>query len=588
MSGTTTPAQSVPTETRMATSAPSVPADRSCGTRTAASVAPALAALAYGVMLLCVWARFATTTGMGWETAFTIASEDSRSWRNFLYMPDPLRIHNAQFFELAYRVGELLGIRGSFFPYELVYAGLWWSRSVLVFLLLRRLAPGSTILPFTAGAILMVHAPDVLLGWVGQMHQFGYFVWLLISLHLLLSCFQPIGAGRLALYVGLNGLVAYLCLWTYEGPLFIMAAAPVVLAFLVRPTISRRLLVVCAAWYLPIVVYLYRTAQKYLVLSGGGYQQSLIRESLAPGDILGDWVFNVLYSLSFWAWVPRSGDLQPFQIAAMALAVTVVFLAAGLAISRWSDPVWVSPMRVRQLWSLLAAGAVFLVLSFPAHLLLAAAREPRRTQLLSGIAASIVLGALCSLLAAALPRPRFRQLCAVTLAVPIVFVGAVRTIERQASHRAEWNHHLPIMQRLLRSVPRVRDGTVVVMTDVPRSPDPFYASHFWFNNALRLAYPRTVVAGVYYYEDGTPGPDMNLRLQGRQWLYTNEAIPPMITSADITQTIVLRDDRSGMQVLSEIPALVCADGCVAHPYDPLARIEAGPPAIEARRRYGGW
>src|SRR5215203_3733838 len=107
--------------------------------------APVLAAIAYAVILLCVWAPFATTTGMGWETYFTIVSEDSGSWTNFFYLPDPMRIHNALPFEVAYRLGTLLGMRGSFFSYELVYGGLWWLRSVLVFLLVRRLAPGATI-----------------------------------------------------------------------------------------------------------------------------------------------------------------------------------------------------------------------------------------------------------------------------------------------------------------------------------------------------------------------------------------------------------------------------------------------------------
>jgi len=125
------------------------------------------------------------------------------------------------------------------------------------------------------------------------------------------------------------------------------------------------------------------------------------------------------------------------------------------------------------------------------------------------------------------------------------------------------------------------------MTNVPRSRDPFYGSHFWFDNALRLAYPRTRVAGIYFYEDGSPGPGMNLRLHERQWSYTNEGVTPLITSADVGQTLALRDDPAGVQVLAEIPAFVCSDACARHPYEPRARIQAGPPAIEARHRYGG-
>ena len=145
--------------------------------------------------------------------------------------------------------------------------------------------------------------------------------------------------------------------------------------------------------------------------------------------------------------------------------------------------------------------------------------------------------------------------------------------------------HRTAVERLLQAVPRVQNGTIVVMTNVPRAKDPFYAYHFWFNNALRLAYPGATVAGVYYYDDGTPGPTMNLQLRDGQWTFTGEGVTPSVTSAGVSQTLALRDDPAGVQVLPAIPEVVCPDPCVREPYNPTGRILAGPPAVEARRRY---
>jgi hypothetical protein len=59
----------------------------------------------------------------------------------------------------------------------------------------------------------------------------------------------------------------------------------------------------------------------------------------------------------------------------------------------------------------------------------------RRTQLLSAIAASIVLGGLIYLIASWTPRKTLRAVAAFSLVMPIIWFGACRIIERQASHR---------------------------------------------------------------------------------------------------------------------------------------------------------
>ena len=548
-----------------------------------------IAGVAYLLILLCVWGIFATTSGLPWETYFTVKSESSPGWRGFFYEHDPMRIHNATFFHAAYVLGEAIGMRGSFVPYQIVYAALWWARSFLAFLLIRRLVPNSAVLPFSIGALMLVHAADVLLQWVGQMHQFGYFVWLLLALYLLTVAFQQTTGGRSAMYAALACLFEHMTLWTYEGPLFIVLAAPFVLAFLLRPRPVKRCALLFAAWYALPSTYLYLTYHKYLHAGGRSYQAELLRKDFHLTSILSDWVFSVRYSLSFWSWEPLDSHMEQSQIYFLAAIAVLVFLVAGVLCARREDPAWrrAASFRNKHLWHLLGTGLIFLVLSFPAHLLLATVMQQRRTQLLSAIAAAIVLGTVLNIVAGLIPRERWRPVLAIFLAVPVMWIGACRTIERGGSLRWDWITHVEAMRQLLRAVPRLKDETVVVMTNVPKEADPFFHFAFWYNNALRLAYPRTRVAGVYYYDDGTPGPSDNLRLSGARWEFTGESIAPIITTASIDQTLVIEYAQAGpAKIVPNIPSFVCDGQCSGHFYDPYGRILSGPSAPEALRRYG--
>jgi len=548
-----------------------------------------VAAVTYFLILLCVWGMFSTTSGLPWETYFTVYSESSPGWRGFFYSSDLMRAYNATFFHIAYLLGEATGMRGSFIPYQIVYAALWWSRSLLIFLIVRRLVPDSGVLPFSIGALALLHSSDTLVQWIGQMHQFGYFVWLLLALYMLVLAFQQTSAGRAVSYVMLACIFEQLCLWTYEGPLFIVLAAPMVFIVLFQPQSLKRVAALCAIWYAAPAVYLWLTFERYLHSGGHTYQEGLLRTTFTPGAILSDWVFNVRYSLSFWAWESVESHLYHSQVLMLTAGATLTFMVAGLWFARTENRRWIqpTPLRDKPLLQLLGAGIIFLFLSFPAHLLLAAARTPRRTQLLSSIAAAIVLGTTASILAGVMRRDRWRPVLAILFVVPIVWIGATRTLERGGALRRDWNINLQGMQQLLRAAPVVRDGTIVVMTNVPRQADPFFAYAFWFNLALRLAYPQTTIAGVYYYDDNTPAPADNLVLRGDRWEYTGEGIAPMITSSPVNQTLVIEFDQSGTaKTLLKIPEFICHDECAGDAYDPHSRIVARPPAPEALRRYG--
>jgi hypothetical protein len=547
-----------------------------------------IAGVAYALIVLCMWGSFATSSGMGYETGFPYLSETLHGGQGFLYEADPFRIFASAFYHLAYLLSGLLGIQGSFTAYQIVYAALWWGRGILMFLIIRRLAPNAAILPFSIGALTLVHASDGALQWVGLINVFGFIFWMLLAVYTLVVALQQVSAVSAAVYIALACCFEYLCLWSYESPLFILVSAPIVLAFLVRPRSWSRASLLFAIWYAVPVRYLYLTYLRYSSL-GVTYQASVIRKTWSAYTILGDLAFNVEHSLSFWSWgTTADPHMRPDRIFLLSTAAVGIFVLAGLIIAllRNSRGIRREPLQSSRLWYLLGVGVVFLVLSFPAYLLLGETRNSWRTQFLSGVGAAMVFGTVISLVARLIPNGRFRSIFAIVIAAPLIWLGAETAIERGAYHRWVWEGHLRGVQEVLRAAPRVQEETVVVMVGIPKAADPF-GDDYWFDMALRLAYPRTQVAGVYYYEDGTPNSGDNLELQGRQWKWDEKHTASLIRLADVDKTLVLEYEADGpAKVLPTIPPFVCKEPCDNQEYVPLTRIIGPPPSPEALRRYG--
>jgi hypothetical protein len=98
-----------------------------------ASLRPAaVAALAYAALVLVMWLPFNPCGGMPYESHFLFNSE---VWpiKGILFPSDPMRPHTSTFYHVAFLLGEVLRIGGSFVPFQIVYAVLWWSRGFLLF-----------------------------------------------------------------------------------------------------------------------------------------------------------------------------------------------------------------------------------------------------------------------------------------------------------------------------------------------------------------------------------------------------------------------------------------------------------------------
>jgi len=546
--------------------------------------AATLGAGVYAAMVLIMWGAYNVFSGFPYETGLIYNSETHPGLLGFYYTADRLRLYESNFYHLSYVLGEMLGVGGSYVPYQVVYATLWWARGFLVYLLIRRFIPNRVVLAYVAGALVLVHASDGALQWVGQMNQVGFIFWTLAAFLALTMALETRWAFSIP-WIILAGLLEHRSLWSYESQIFLILVFPLVLILHPRRRWGK-LAALAALWYIVPAIYIRLTIDRY-ASTHNTYQESVLRKSWTAGSIASDWWFNISSSLEFWKWVrgPWRGSVVSAELLSLLLAA--VFLAGGFILMRlWgSAKARTAELDFRRLGWFLTVGAVVLILSFPVYLILDSARGLWRTQMLSGVGAGMVLAGLAGFAAMVVWRPAWRTTAFLLLASAIAFEGSLAAIQRGATHRFIWDRHRTAIREVLQVAPSVHSGTLVILTGVPAGEDPF-GDDLWFDFALRLVYPNMFVSGAYFYSSGAPAPGDNFAMRDGELVWNGKGIAPLVKEAGIAQMIVVRYDPSGKgQLETSFPRPLCAPDCrAAGEYHPENMI-TGPISPRALRRY---
>ncbi len=523
------------------------------------------AAGCYALLVAAVWGPFTLGSGMPHETVFPYLSETQSVIGGFFF-DDFLRILMTVFFQVAYLLGEVAGIGGSFVPYQIVYALLWWARGLLCFLILRRVLPGWPVFHLAAGGLVILHGADTTANWVGAMNQQGMLVWTLAAGYALVRALQAGSERERRWASGAAAGLLVLSLWSYESQIALVCTLPLLLASTAPGPRVRRFRSL-APWFVVVLVYLLLTARRYLWIRAASYQASLLRSDASPTALLGDLVFQLRACFEFWRW----GEFLPEHAGAALLAgLATLAFSAGLALelrlrrdATETLPGLASSIR----W--LALGFALAMLSFPAFLLLRDGGTLWRTQILASLGAGLALAAAAAALAALLPRRRPRELLFLLGVCGVAWFGAQAALRAGAWERELWERHRSVMAGLLQLVPDVVSPTRIVLMGVPADADPFLGDNQWFETALRLAYPGRAVFGLYQRDDGTPAPGA-----------------PALDRVDAGFAIVIQQGPRGLRLQSTAPQDASIQPERWQAYAPMARILPGPASPRALRRYG--
>jgi hypothetical protein len=466
---------------------------------------------------------------------------------------------------------------------------LWLGRGLLTFLILRKFMPRHLPFCFLAGAIVLLHAADGAIQWVGQMNQFGFIFWMLLAFYLLIAGME---SKRISLFILLTLAACffeYMSLWSYEAQLLLILLAPVTL-WLFRPAYRKRALAAAAAWYFVPGLYIFKTIVRYRQTAGASYQESVLRKSWSAAGLLGDLFYSIGASLRFWDWTrttPVKLPLSQLQLYAAAGALIFVTGAAAMIFylqKRQASDVFQSPAK--PLWWALASGVVLLFLSFPVYMLLNSVRGLWRTQFLSSIGAGIVISALACLAARYLPARALRIGVFLACGASVAWCGMHAAIVRGCFTRWNWELHRFAIAEMLSVLPSVKTETVILYTGIPKNEDPF-VHDMWFDVAVRLAYPGAAVGGLYFYEDGTAAPGDNFQFEASRFRWNGPEIETPVSDVAANHLVVLEFQKQGpARVLPQLPGYLHPTEAAMRAYDPQNVLNSLTPSPLAVRRYG--
>lgn len=538
----------------------------------------------YLALVICMWAWYGLHSGFGYETGFPLESESGTRGRHY---GDHMRRFTTFFYHHPYVVGAKLGYAGSYVAHQLTYALLWLLRGVLVFQLVRMLGDRAGTVAFLAGAFTILHAADGSLNWVGQLNQFGFIFWMLLSFVALLTAFNHERRLWLAIPMAVVATqLARICIYSYESPLPLIFAFPLLALTLFMGWSQRKILLLAIYYSLPLQ-YCWRWVQSKLDRSiEDTYQFTVLREDWGVFSIFGDWIRNVWHSLAFWQWprtIPEAIDREFVLVVALFSLAALAMLIAPLFWTYRSDRS-TPENALRFELRLLTLGLAMVILSFPAYLLLDSATSHWRTQLLSGPGAGIALASLIALATRRLASPR--AVWARAGFVAAITVAAVTASQGSAlRHRGDWESHRTVVSTMLTTAPRVAGGTVVVLVNQRQEP-LIFAHNLWWDYAVRLAYPNLEVTGILFDKPGQIAPGVDLYL-GDSTLSIDSDAAVRITSAELSQLLVLQAlPGNRISVARILPEWLGFPPGHRHLYRPDKRIGTWPPDPRAVRRFG--
>ena len=603
--------------------APSIAADRLQRAAVLAVIAiPAIFLAFYGVH-----------GGMPWDYSLTYVSELTPGLEGFLY-GDPLRIYTNVFYNVGYLLPGLVHAQGSWVGYHVVYALLWAAKGLLV-LWLSSLFDLPMVIGAPAAVIAVAHGSDISIGHVGQINQFGIIFWTLLSMCCFLYFLRHKGFSRYVLLLVAIGS-SYFGLWSYEGTLFGLLVYPALFNWVAGRWKDWSCWLGAAMVTAPAIIYSGLIVERLIVeRTGESYQESVLRKDIHNIGALAHDYFHLLrglFDVPGWLTakleifnVPMASLVSQLFLASATLALMVtLYFCVRLTITQYrveKARANIRPLRAEALGPKtfqLIAMLFILASAFLAPFLALdeAAAGYWRTQILAGPFASILIVVLLYFLFIYLPQPVMHS----KIATAAMYSGALLLVTmagftaNAVSYQAyndEWEQTRGPIERLLKTVPGVKPGTIIMLQGVPVGAAP-WGSNFWFDILIRLAYPKIEVAGAYSFDlasasaeevkniVGSGGQVLQLQ-NGRQVLVPHghafvieddqvhlaEAyLPTLITSATIENAIVLKWSANGpLKIIHNVDEIELAENPTRGRYNPDARIDLTGLSAVARRRF---
>ena len=338
----------------------------------------------------------------------------------------------------------------------------WTATAFLAGELARRLRPRSTGIGTCTLVLVATASSDFL---TGSLVGLGYQIAITAFLAAFVAAATYVQRGRIwALVISIALLE--LSLWTIDVAALSYPLVPLILAGTRDRSVRHRAFVLAGVWLVSTLPYVIAFSR----FLRGSYAAIAIGRPDRPVAVIAD---QLAHNFLPWQWGPERkpwGEPPPALFSTSTI-VAIASLATAIALWAW----WrergrpLTPATAAPLGGVTVAGVVALlaIANVPVSFVQMSAIN-FRTHLLSRIWASLLI----ALIAEALVRRRWTLVRAVAVALvgTFVFYGTWGGLERQSYFASAWISHRRELASILAAVPRLEEGSELVLVVPPRAP----------------------------------------------------------------------------------------------------------------------
>lgn len=395
-------------------------------------------------------------------------------WRNRAYVEDSLGgWHNV---EVQSRPGKVLPIAvahyltpDSYVGYNLLHAGLIFGKGVLLFLLLRRLAPGGDVVAALTAMLLVVFPADegILTTRSTPIHM-ASLLYLLALYTLLLYWIRPKVWKLLVVWLSLA-----VSLLTYEVSYPLVFFSPLLLVWL-QKGVSRRVVRVSLMWYaIPALTFV--RSLEHLFFRPSSMQGNLLDAGMQGSGLIGAipemldsvWLAYARHFVIGWRIGLEQLTDNPLYLA---LGVITLGIAAftGFVVYRQIDVNRSVPTSgfLRQCLLFAVVGIVFIGLAILIYLPTSRRYEDWRVYYFSSIGGAVATGMIVLTLSFVLSRRWMYWIFGAVMCL-LIGLGTVRLLHQHQFFYDVAADEQYILGKIIRDVPQLTESAVFLVIAPP-------------------------------------------------------------------------------------------------------------------------
>lgn len=340
----------------------------------------------------------------------------------------------------------------SFVGYNLVAMTLFVGKGIVLYLILRKLAPGNKPYALLVALLFVIYPADGGLFTFRALSIHLSVLWFLLSIYLFLIYFQS--GRRWALVAAWTASIGHL--WIYEVAYPLVAAIPLLLIW-VEGQLNRRVIRASLLWFLaPLVALLYEIV---MFTQGESYQSWLLQRSgLSQPAVLGEMLtsmYNAYYRHFIGGWLESLSQIgTPFLWLALICGVGMVVAGRLLGRQKASQ----SP----RYWGLAVMGAAIVGLGYVAFLVTPYRQLDWRVYYYSSIGGAICIGSLIYLF---IRYTRLPSGVFVGLMGTLIGLATLHGLNQHAYYAGLALSQQELLHGVVQQVPKVSGNATLVVVD---------------------------------------------------------------------------------------------------------------------------